>query len=55
MDVRIARDGTTLAATGTWEGRLTDLGIKPFKALMGALRLQDWVRLTLDGRFVALP
>jgi hypothetical protein len=51
MDVRIEQEGAVLRATGAWEGRLTDLGIKPFKALMGALRLEDWIRLRLDTRF----
>ena len=41
-----------LVATGAWSGRLTELGIKPFKALMGALRLEDWIRLRLDARWV---
>ena len=41
----------TLVATGTWEGRLTDLGIKPFKALLGAIKLDDWVSLRVDARF----
>ena len=50
MDVRVARDDTTLIVTGIWEGRLVDLGIKPFKALMGALRLEDWIRIRLDAR-----
>ena len=51
MEVRVAREAEGLVATGAWEGRLTDLGIKPFKALLGALRLEDWVRLRIDGRF----
>ena len=41
----------TLVATGTWEGRLTELGIKPFKALLGAIKLDDWVSLRVDARF----
>jgi len=51
IDVRVAREASLLVATGAWEGRLTELGIKPFKALLGALRLEDWVRLRIDGRF----
>ncbi len=50
MDVRATADGSSLRVTGAWEGRLTDLGIKPFKALMGALRLEDWIRLRLDAQ-----
>jgi len=48
--VGVAREGDVLVATGTWEGRLTELGIKPFKALLGAIRLDDWVRLRLTAR-----
>ena len=55
FDVAGRRSGETLEVRGTWQGRLTELGIKPFVALLGALRLEDWVRLRLDARvFVAL-
>ncbi len=50
MDVTLQRLGDDVVARGTWEGRLTDLGIKPFRALMGALKLEDWVRLRLEAR-----
>jgi hypothetical protein len=40
-------------ATGAWEGRLTDLGIRPFKALLGAIKLEDWIAVRLDARFAA--
>jgi hypothetical protein len=50
MAVRVAKEGEVLAATGTWEGTLNGLGIKPFKALLGALKLQDWIRLRLEAR-----
>ncbi len=53
MSVRVARDGERLTASGRWEGRLTDLGVKPFKALLGALRLEDWVALRVEARFAA--
>ena len=43
--VSIRQDGDRLHAEGQWEGTLTDLGIKPFRALLGALTLKDWVRL----------
>jgi hypothetical protein len=52
LDVVIARHGYARVATGTWSGRLTDLGIKPFKALMGALRLEDWIQLRIQARLV---
>lgn len=50
MDVRVAREGERYVVTGAWEGKLTDLGIKPFKALLGALKLVDWIRIRLDAR-----
>jgi len=34
---------------GFWEGRLTDLGIRPYRALLGALKLDDWIRLRLES------
>jgi hypothetical protein len=49
MDVHVTRDANHLVARGVWEGRLTDLGIKPFKALLGALKLQDWIRLRMEA------
>ncbi|HXN31903.1 MAG TPA: YceI family protein [Polyangiaceae bacterium] len=36
-------------ARGDWEGRLTDFGVRPYKALLGALKLEDWIRLRLEG------
>jgi polyisoprenoid-binding protein YceI len=53
MPVRIARETSLLVARGSWEGRLTDFGIKPFKALLGAIKLKDWVALRLEARFDA--
>jgi hypothetical protein len=50
LEVAVSRDDETFVATGTWEGKLTQLGIKPFKALLGALKLKDWIRLRLDAR-----
>jgi hypothetical protein len=55
LTVRITRDADALVASGTWDGRLTDLGIKPFKALLGALKLEDWVRLRLEARWLPEP
>jgi polyisoprenoid-binding protein YceI len=53
IPVRVQREGSVLAATGAWEGRLTDLGVKPFKALLGAIKLEDWIAVRLDVRFAA--
>jgi len=44
-----ANDGVVVAS-GVWEGKLTSLGVKPFRALLGALKLEDWVRLRLEVR-----
>ncbi len=44
--VTIRHEGERLRVQGEWEGTLTSLGIKPFRALLGALTLKDWVRLT---------
>ena len=52
LDIVVAHDGYARTARGTWSGKLTDLGIKPFKALLGALRLEDWVQLRVEGRLV---
>jgi len=51
MTVAVLGDGADLVASGEWEGKLTDLGVKPFRALMGALKLDDWIRLRLEARF----
>lgn len=50
MNIVLEPVGVEIVARGAWEGRLTDLGIKPFRALMGALKLEDWIRLRLDAR-----
>jgi hypothetical protein len=50
IDVRSARDGDELLVTGRWEGTLRSLGIKPFKALLGALTLKDWIALRVEAR-----
>ena len=49
--VQAHRDGDGVTATAKWEGTLTELGIKPFKALLGAIRLKDWARLRLELSF----
>jgi len=50
MDLTVASEGRAFLVTGAWEGRLTDLGVKPFRALLGALRLEDWIRLRVEAR-----
>jgi polyisoprenoid-binding protein YceI len=52
LRVRVTGGGGegAFALSGRWEGRLTDLGVKPFKALLGALKLEDWIALRLDVR-----
>lgn len=52
LDITVAHDGYARMVRGTWSGRLTDLGIKPFKALMGALRLEDWIQIRVEARLV---
>jgi len=54
MTVRTTKQWDVVVAAGTWEGKLTDLGIKPFKALFGALKLENWIRLRLEAR-VKIP
>jgi polyisoprenoid-binding protein YceI len=55
MSIRVAREAGALVATGAWEGRLTDLGIRPFKALLGAIKLEDHITLRLEMRFDPPP
>ena len=60
FDVDLRKSGDKLVARATWEGTQTSLGIKPFKALLGALRLHDWIasasrrRSTASGSPVAV-
>jgi hypothetical protein len=49
--VHVTASGDTLRARGDWEGKLTDIGVKPFRALLGALRLADYVKIRLDLTF----
>jgi polyisoprenoid-binding protein YceI len=51
IDVSISRRGSDFVAEGDWVGTLTELGIKPFRALLGALKLKDWTRLRLRLRW----
>jgi hypothetical protein len=48
LDVTVSREARDFVARGAWEGRLTQLGVKPFHALLGALKLKDWIRLRLQ-------
>jgi hypothetical protein len=52
MPIQVSREGRDLVARGSWEGKLTHLGVRPFKALLGALRLDDWARLRVETRWV---
>ncbi|HEY1695229.1 MAG TPA: hypothetical protein VGG39_23840 [Polyangiaceae bacterium] len=52
--LRASPTGDGFDVTGTWEGTLTDLGIRPFKALLGALKLKDWIRLRVEARVGAV-
>lgn len=53
MEVRGRASGgsarRTVDVRGQWEGRLSDLGVRPFRALLGALKLEDWIRLRLEA------
>ncbi len=50
IPIRVSREAGILVAIGSWEGTLTGLGIKPFKALLGAIKLQDWIALRVEAR-----
>jgi polyisoprenoid-binding protein YceI len=50
LSIDVEREANAIVATGSWEGRLTALGVTPFRAFFGALSLADWVRLRLDAR-----
>ena len=47
LDVVVTRASDVLHVEGVWEGTLGDLGIKPYKALFGALKLADWIRIRI--------
>jgi hypothetical protein len=55
MEIQVAWSDSPITARGTWEGRLTDLGIKPFRAMLGALKLENWIRLRVEASFVRAP
>jgi polyisoprenoid-binding protein YceI len=50
VPVDVEREADRFVVSGEWQGALSALGIKPFRALLGALKLADWVRLRLDAR-----
>ena len=47
-------DATTRRFEATWEGTQTDLGIKPFRAMLGALQLRDWAKIRVEIELGAL-
>ncbi|MBV9950111.1 MAG: YceI family protein [Myxococcales bacterium] len=49
IEVHVTTEGGEFRARGAWEGTLSAVGIKPFRALLGALRLDDWIRLRLEA------
>lgn len=51
FDVRWRGAGNQRTAAATWQGTLADVGIEPFSALLGAIRLKDWLRIELDLPF----
>jgi polyisoprenoid-binding protein YceI len=51
MPVRVQRQWDALAADASWQGTLTALGVKPYKALLGAIKLEDWIGLRFEVRF----
>src|SRR5450631_2164240 len=46
------RDGQRRRFEATWEGTQTELGIKPFRAMLGALQLRDWIKIRLEIELV---
>jgi hypothetical protein len=53
LNLRTTQQWDVLVAAGVWEGTLSELGIKPFKALFGALQLKDWIGLRVEARLRA--
>ena len=49
--VRGGRSEEALSVEATWEGALTALGVRPYRALLGALKLDDWVRIRIESVF----
>lgn len=46
--VDMVRGGDGYEARAMWEGTQTALGMKPYKALLGALRLTDFLRIRIE-------
>jgi hypothetical protein len=42
------RDGDARRFDASWQGTQTELGIKPFRAMLGALQLRDWIKIRLE-------
>jgi YceI-like domain len=40
--------GEPRLVTATWEGKLTELGVKPPKLLLGAVKLADWAKIRIE-------
>jgi hypothetical protein len=40
--------GDDARVTAVWEGALTELGVKPPKGLLGAMRMADWGRIRIE-------
>ena len=55
LPVEIVRSFDVYRVRAVWEGSQTELGIKPFRALFGALKLSDYARIRLDLTFAAEP
>lgn len=42
------KNGDARRFDAVWEGTQTELGIKPFRAMLGALQLRDWMKIRLE-------
>lgn len=51
FDVTIELADDRAHAHAVWSGKLTDVGIAPFKALLGAIRLKDTLKIEIDAEF----
>lgn len=48
LAVRGKRVDGALRFDAEWEGTQSDLGLKPYRALMGALQLHDWAKIRVE-------
>jgi polyisoprenoid-binding protein YceI len=48
LDVRGSKTDSVYRFDATWEGTQTALGIKPFRAMLGALQLHDWAKIRVE-------